>query len=101
MEKQCDALLHIRDRNKILFMEDGTTSISTTHLSNACLVWATLYSCMLKLATPANYIQHNTPQVEMSEEQMTTAHPPHVPQPTQRIFFTGVHTKFQTKSNKE
>jgi len=54
MEKQCDVLLHIRDRNMILLMENGTTSISTTHLSNASLVWAILYSCMLRVATPAN-----------------------------------------------
>jgi len=54
MKKQCDVLLHIRDRNMILLMEDGTTSISTTHLSNASLVWSILYSCMLRLATSAN-----------------------------------------------
>jgi hypothetical protein len=53
MEKKCDVLLHNRDRNMIL-MEDGTTSISTTHLSNASLVWAILYSCMLRMETPAN-----------------------------------------------
>ena len=53
-EKKCDVLLHIRDRNMTLLMEDGTTSISTTHLSNASLVWAILYSCMLRMTTPAN-----------------------------------------------
>jgi len=53
-EKQCEVLLHIKETIMTLFMEDGTTNISTAHLSNASLVWAIMHSCMLRLATPAN-----------------------------------------------